>query len=159
MGELIAEIAACYLTNELGIPNAEPLENHAAYLQSWLKSMKSDPNFIFKAAKQRPKSPIFCSHSCDNPRQKRNWLRPFEQFSKAKPMSKPFLVVNIIEGELGVIHERDTWEDALDTAVNVAAEQCEVPKEEIRKELEEDSNFFVGRHTLKVYIARETDDD
>jgi antirestriction protein ArdC len=55
MGELIAEIAACYLTNELGIPNAEPIENHAAYLKSWLKSMKSDPNFIFKAAKQASK--------------------------------------------------------------------------------------------------------
>jgi antirestriction protein ArdC len=55
MGELIAEIAACYLTSELGIPNAEPIENHAAYLQSWLKSMKSDPNFIFKAAKQASK--------------------------------------------------------------------------------------------------------
>ena len=61
MGELIAEISACYLTNELGIPNAEPLENHAAYLQSWLKSMKPIPNFIFKAAKQAsPKSPISC---------------------------------------------------------------------------------------------------
>jgi antirestriction protein ArdC len=55
LGELIAEIAACYLTNELGIPNAEPLENHAAYLQSWLKSMKNDSNFIFKAAKQASK--------------------------------------------------------------------------------------------------------
>ena len=55
MGELIAEIAACYLTSELGIPNAEQIENHAAYLQSWLKSMKNDPNFIFKAAKQASK--------------------------------------------------------------------------------------------------------
>ena len=73
-------------------------------------------------------------------------------------MSKPFLVVNIIEGELGVIHQRDNWDDALDTAVNVAAEQCEVSEEEIRKELEEDSNFFFGRHTLKVYIAQANDD-
>ncbi len=55
MGELIAEISACYLTNELKIPNAEPLENHAAYLKSWLASMKSDPNFIFRAAKQASK--------------------------------------------------------------------------------------------------------
>jgi antirestriction protein ArdC len=55
MGELIAEISACYLTNELGIPNAEPLENHAAYIQHWLQSMKSDPNFIFKATKQASK--------------------------------------------------------------------------------------------------------
>ena len=37
MGELIAEIASCYLAAELNIPNGEPLDNHAAYLKSWLE--------------------------------------------------------------------------------------------------------------------------
>ena len=52
MGELIAEMSACFLSQELGIPNCESLENHAAYLQSWLKEMSDDPSFIFKASKQ-----------------------------------------------------------------------------------------------------------
>ena len=55
MGELIAEIASCFLATELGIPNGEPLENHAAYLKSWLEGMHNDPNFIFKATRQASK--------------------------------------------------------------------------------------------------------
>jgi hypothetical protein len=29
-------------------------------------------------------------------------------------MSKPFLIVNVVDGKLGVIKERPTWEEALD---------------------------------------------
>jgi antirestriction protein ArdC len=55
MGELIAEIASCYLAGELGVPNGEQLENHAAYVKSWLAAMTSDPNYVFQAAKQASK--------------------------------------------------------------------------------------------------------
>ena len=55
MGELVAEIASCFLAAELGIPNTEPMENHAAYVKNWLSSMKDDPNYIFKASKQASK--------------------------------------------------------------------------------------------------------
>jgi antirestriction protein ArdC len=55
MGELVAEISSCYLAAELGIPNAEPLENHAAYVKNWLQAMKNDPSYIFKASKQASK--------------------------------------------------------------------------------------------------------
>ncbi len=55
LGELAAEIGACYVTAELGVPNDEPLDNHAAYVQSWLKAMKGDPSYIFKASKQASK--------------------------------------------------------------------------------------------------------
>jgi antirestriction protein ArdC len=55
MGELVAEISSCYLAAELGIPNTEPLDNHAAYVKSWLFGMKGDPSFIFKASKQASK--------------------------------------------------------------------------------------------------------
>ena len=55
LGELAAEIGACYVTAELSIPNDEPMENHAAYVQSWLKAMKGDPSYIFKASKQASK--------------------------------------------------------------------------------------------------------
>jgi antirestriction protein ArdC len=55
MGELIAELASCFLATELGIPNTEPLENHAAYVKNWLAAMKDDANFIFKASRQASK--------------------------------------------------------------------------------------------------------
>lgn len=56
MGELAAEIAASYLSTELGIPQGETLENHAAYLGSWLTAMKNDPTYIFKASTQASKA-------------------------------------------------------------------------------------------------------
>ena len=49
MGELVAEIGACYLARELGVPASENLTNHVAYLANWLKAMKDDPKFIFTA--------------------------------------------------------------------------------------------------------------
>jgi antirestriction protein ArdC len=52
LGELVAEIASCYVAAELGIPQGEGLGNHAAYLKSWLEALRNDRNFIFKAAKQ-----------------------------------------------------------------------------------------------------------
>ncbi len=55
MGELIAEMASCFLATELGIPQGETLENHAAYIGSWLEAMHDDVNFIFKASRQASK--------------------------------------------------------------------------------------------------------
>jgi antirestriction protein ArdC len=55
VGELVAEIAACYLSQELGIPNGETLGNHTAYLANWLSAMRGDPTFIFKVSSQASK--------------------------------------------------------------------------------------------------------
>ena len=59
MGELIAEMGACFLCNELGIPFAESLENHAAYVGNWAKKLHDavqiDPSFIMKASTQASK--------------------------------------------------------------------------------------------------------
>jgi len=52
MGELVAEMASSFLATELGVPQGETLENHAAYLKSWLKDMKDDPAYIFRASTQ-----------------------------------------------------------------------------------------------------------
>jgi len=49
-------MAACFLATELGVPQGEPLENHAAYLKSWLVSMKADTSFVFRAATQATKT-------------------------------------------------------------------------------------------------------
>ena len=51
MCELVAEMAACFVASEIGVPHGEGLENHASYLKSWLEGMKGDHSFIFKAAK------------------------------------------------------------------------------------------------------------
>jgi antirestriction protein ArdC len=55
LGELVAEVASCYVAAELGIPQGEGLGNHAAYVRHWLDAMRGDRNFIFKAAKQASK--------------------------------------------------------------------------------------------------------
>lgn len=56
MGELIAEIGACYLAGQLGVPIGEHLESHAAYLAAWVKEMQDDNKAIFKAAAQASKA-------------------------------------------------------------------------------------------------------
>jgi len=56
MGELVAEIGACYLAGHLGLPIGEHLESHAAYLACWLKELESDNKAIFKAAAQASKA-------------------------------------------------------------------------------------------------------
>lgn len=55
MGELVAEMSSSFLATELGVPQGEGLGNHAAYLAGWLKAMKGDPSFIFKASTQASK--------------------------------------------------------------------------------------------------------
>ncbi len=56
MGELIAELASCYVCSELNIPIAESLGNHAAYLKHWIEQMKGDSRFIFKATSRHIES-------------------------------------------------------------------------------------------------------
>jgi antirestriction protein ArdC len=59
LGELVAEIGACFLMGELGLPTTTNMTNHAAYLESWLKGMNGDPRFIFRAAAQASKAVEF----------------------------------------------------------------------------------------------------
>lgn len=54
--ELVAEIGACLTMGELNLPTSSSLENHAAYLKSWLSGMDGDSRFIFKAAAQANKA-------------------------------------------------------------------------------------------------------
>lgn len=46
-GELRAELAACFMCAEIGIPNHNPAEN-AAYLDHWIKTISEDHRAIFK---------------------------------------------------------------------------------------------------------------
>lgn len=53
--ELVAELGACFLGADLGF---EPMsqEQHAAYIQSWLKVLKDDKRFIILAASYAQKA-------------------------------------------------------------------------------------------------------
>lgn len=55
--ELIAELGAVFVCSQLDIHGE--LENHAAYLKSWLQHMKNDKRFIFKAASAAQKAADF----------------------------------------------------------------------------------------------------
>ena len=59
LGELVAEVGSCILMAELGLPTTTNLTNHAAYLKGWLKAMKGDPNFIFRASSEASKAADF----------------------------------------------------------------------------------------------------
>ncbi len=47
--ELVAEITSAALGQRMGFC-ADHIENHAAYLQSWLRVLRNDKSFLFKAA-------------------------------------------------------------------------------------------------------------
>jgi antirestriction protein ArdC len=49
MEELVAELGAAYLSSEFLVPNA-PRPDHAAYLEHWLRVLRSDKRAIFTAS-------------------------------------------------------------------------------------------------------------
>lgn len=55
-GELRAELGACFVAAELGIPPGETDDNHAAYMANWLQGMKADPSFIFRISSDASKA-------------------------------------------------------------------------------------------------------
>ncbi|WP_176084247.1 zincin-like metallopeptidase domain-containing protein [Martelella sp. HB161492] len=53
--ELVAELGSVFLCADLGI-EAEPRDDHAAYIGSWLKALKNDKRAIFQAASHAEKA-------------------------------------------------------------------------------------------------------
>ena len=54
--ELITELAAVNLTHELKISTIDKLQNSAAYLESWIKTLKADKKILFKLLNQSTKA-------------------------------------------------------------------------------------------------------
>ena len=48
--ELVAEMSACYLCAITGIDREGLMQNNAAYIQGWLKTLREDNRLVFKAA-------------------------------------------------------------------------------------------------------------
>jgi antirestriction protein ArdC len=56
--ELVAELGACFLAADLRL-EPMPEEEHAAYIQGWMKALKEDKRFIFSAASHAQKAVEF----------------------------------------------------------------------------------------------------
>jgi antirestriction protein ArdC len=73
--ELVAEISSVTIGTELNLPT--DIFNHASYIQSWIKNLKTDKREIFRAAAAAQKCADYClgfhpdyaasvTHSADN---------------------------------------------------------------------------------------------
>jgi len=62
--ELVAELGSAFLCADLGLA-PEILEDHAAYIDSWLKVLKDDKRFVFTAA-SHPQRAAGYLHSLQN---------------------------------------------------------------------------------------------
>lgn len=63
--ELVAELGSVFLCADLGVEH-EVHEQHSAYLASWLKALKDDPSFIWKAASDAEKAVRFLHERVEN---------------------------------------------------------------------------------------------
>ncbi|UKE46269.1 ArdC family protein [Xanthomonas cerealis] len=58
--ELVAELSSLFISERLGISLGQEHEDqHAAYLQSWMKALADDPKCLFRAASQAEKVMTF----------------------------------------------------------------------------------------------------
>ena len=73
-------------------------------------------------------------------------------------MGKPYLIINVVEGKVGIVRVRDTHAEAVDAAVAMAKEQVDTPETEIREEIEADTNFLSNDCTIEVMLAQWEDD-
>ncbi len=56
--ELVAELGSAFLSADLGL-TPEPREDHAAYIESWLRVLKNDRRAIFTAAAHAERAAAF----------------------------------------------------------------------------------------------------
>jgi antirestriction protein ArdC len=64
--ELIAELGAAFTCAHLGL-STEPREDHAQYLQSWLRVLKADKRAIFTAASKAQQATDWLTQRVDLP--------------------------------------------------------------------------------------------
>ena len=58
--ELVAEMGSLFIASSAGIPQSEcEFQNHASYIESWLKSLRNDNMYIFRAAAEASKAAAY----------------------------------------------------------------------------------------------------
>lgn len=93
--ELVAELSSLFLKAELGIPSeGKHFENHSAYLNGWNSMLRSDPNELYRAAKEADKA---CVYIMDRYREYINTKEITKEEIKEKTTKK-------VEGEKEVLN-------------------------------------------------------
>ena len=70
---------------------------------------------------------------------------------------KPYLIINVVNGSVVVVRQRNTKEEALSLAVSMSKEQCDEPEEDIRQLLEENDIFVPCNEGFEVCITQVAD--
>ena len=61
--ELVAEISSCFLSSELPMGQTEEhLQNHKAYVQSWIQGIKEQPDALFRAMKDAEQAAVYLEY-------------------------------------------------------------------------------------------------
>ena len=61
--ELVAEISSCFLSSELPMGQTEEhLQNHKAYVQSWIQGIKEQPEALFRAVKDAEQAAAYLEY-------------------------------------------------------------------------------------------------
>lgn len=64
--ELVAEISSCFMSENLQTePGAKHLENHQAYVQSWLKDIRKKPETLVKAIADAEKAAAYMEYKAE----------------------------------------------------------------------------------------------
>ena len=98
--ELIAEMGAAYAMARLGI-GSEPREDHASYLASWLKVLKSDKRAIFTAASKAQAACDLLFDLADKGRQE----APERPAAPTNVICLPYLPLPVSEPENGLVED------------------------------------------------------
>lgn len=71
---------------------------------------------------------------------------------------KPYLIINVVDGEVGQIFERVNLSDAIELGAKLAVEQCDTTFEAAKEELETDTDFLSSDGSIHIVIAQTEDD-
>lgn len=64
--ELVAEISSCFMASEFyAEPTEEHMNNHKAYVQSWIREIQDKPDTLFKAIKDAGNAADYLEHSAE----------------------------------------------------------------------------------------------
>ena len=93
--ELVAEISSMFVSAETGIPQTkEHFENHASYVDYWVKAVKEDPNALFKAVSQAQKA---SEEILKYERVREREQNQEQTLSNSSPEQKPVITKKMIE--------------------------------------------------------------
>ena len=67
---------------------------------------------------------------------------------------KPWLIITIVDGDLGEVHQKDTREDAIDLAVKLALEQGDKPEDRVRESLAANENVWLQDGEIRIHITQ-----